>query len=77
VHDLFYDSTRIAELVEIVAAIAREHGSVDAARFRDTIGLGRKRSIQILEFFDRVGYTRRICDSHVLRVDSSWRVAQS
>ncbi|HEX9208475.1 MAG TPA: selenocysteine-specific translation elongation factor [Steroidobacteraceae bacterium] len=77
VRDLFYDSGRIAELAVIVAGIAQEHGGVDAARFRDAIGLGRKRSIQILEFFDRVGYTRRVRDSHVLRVDSGWRVAPS
>lgn len=77
VRDLFYDSDRIGELAETIAEIARGHGAVDAAHFRDAIGLGRKRSIQILEFFDRVGYTRRIADAHVLRVDSGWRVARS
>jgi selenocysteine-specific elongation factor len=29
-------------------------------KFRDQIGIGRKRAIQILEFFDRIGFTRRI-----------------
>ena len=29
--------------------------------------------IQILEFFDRVGHTRRIRDTRVVRTDSSWR----
>jgi selenocysteine-specific elongation factor len=29
---------------------------------------------QILEFFDRVGYTRRVRDAHVLRGDSGWRL---
>jgi len=77
VRDLFYDSVRIGELAEVAAGIAREHGAVDAARYRDAIGLGRKRTVQILEFFDRVGYTRRVHDSHVLRVDSGWRVARS
>ncbi len=73
VRDLFYDRERIAELAEIVGAATREHGGVNAARFRDTLGLGRKRAIQILEFFDRVGYTRRVRDAHVLRPDSAWR----
>jgi selenocysteine-specific elongation factor len=77
VRDLFYDTGRVGELAGIAAAIAREHGGIDAARFRDAIGLGRKRTIQILEFFDRVGFTRRINDTHVLRIDSGWRVAQS
>lgn len=77
VRDLFYDGERIGELAAIAAGIAGQHGAVDAARFRDAIGLGRKRSIQILEYFDRVGYTRRVRDSHVVRVDSGWRVARS
>ena len=51
----------------IVASLAHEHGAVNAARYRDAIGLGRKRTIQILEFFDRIGYTRRVHDAHVLR----------
>ena len=75
VRDLFYDRNRIGELADVVTALAREHGTVDAARFRDAIHLGRKRTIQILEFFDRVGYTRRVRDTHVLRPDSdiSWK----
>jgi selenocysteine-specific elongation factor len=72
VHDLFYDSDRVDTLAGVVASLAREQGSVDAASYRDAIGLGRKRTIQILEFFDRVGYTRRVHDVHVLRNDSSW-----
>ena len=43
---------------------------VRAAAFRDRIGLGRKRAIQILEFFDRIGYTRRARDDHRIRGDS-------
>jgi len=73
VRDLFYDRERIAELAQIVGAATGEHGGVNAARFRDTLGTGRKRAIQILEFFDRVGYTRRVRDAHVLRPDSAWR----
>jgi selenocysteine-specific elongation factor len=44
-----------------------------AAPFRDASALGRKRAIQVLEFFDRVGYTRFHRDLHVLRVDSRWQ----
>jgi selenocysteine-specific elongation factor len=72
VRDLFYDRDSIGELASIVTRLARESGAVDAARYRDALGLGRKRTIQILEFFDRVGYTRRVKDSHVLRSDSGW-----
>ena len=72
VRDLFYDSERIRELADIVAGLAREDGAVSASRYRDAIGLGRKRAIQILEFFDRIGYTRRAHDVHLLRQDSGW-----
>jgi selenocysteine-specific elongation factor len=73
VHDLFYDSERVGELADVISALAREHGAVSAACYRDATGLGRKRTIQILEFFDRIGYTRRLHDVHVLRGDSGWQ----
>ena len=75
VRDLFYHravvgelGTLVGELAEVGArALARagagadaERQPVKAAALRDVTGLGRKRAIQILEFFDRVGYTRRI-----------------
>jgi len=69
VRDLFYARERIAELAGIIETCAREQGAVSAAGFRDTTGLGRKRAVQILEFFDRVGYTRRVRDTHVPRSD--------
>jgi selenocysteine-specific elongation factor len=74
VRDLFYDRECVGELAAIITRLAQQHGAVDAARYRDVLGLGRKRTVQILEFFDRVGYTRRVRDSHVLRTDSGWRL---
>ncbi|MBN8749814.1 MAG: SelB C-terminal domain-containing protein [Variovorax sp.] len=47
-------------------------GAVEARDFRDAVQLGRKRAIQILEFFDRVGYTRRVGDAHLLRPQARW-----
>ena len=76
VPDLFYAPARIAELAAIVAQLSRASGTVDAATFRDAIGLGRKRSIQILEFFNRVGYTRRVGDQHRPRGDLQWNAAR-
>jgi selenocysteine-specific elongation factor len=73
VHDLFYDRKSVDELATVIATLAREHGSIEAAQYRDAVGLGRKRAIQILEFFDRVGHTRRMRDGRVLRADSGWR----
>jgi selenocysteine-specific elongation factor len=71
VRDLFYDPDVVRELARTIERIASgQNGAVEAAAFRDATGLGRKRAIQILEFFDRVGYTRFQRDRHLLRSDS-------
>ena len=49
---------RMAEIAIAVAARARE-GRFTAAEFRDRLDNGRKVAIQILEFFDRHGFTIR------------------
>ncbi|NYT59955.1 selenocysteine-specific translation elongation factor [Alcaligenaceae bacterium] len=66
VRDLFYHRESIISLAELITTTEDGEGT-SAAQFRDSTGLGRKRSIQILEFFDRSGYTRRLRDKHVLR----------
>ncbi len=71
VRDLFYHRDTIVDLLRLIAALAHEQGgSLTASAFRDATDLGRKRAIQILEFFDRVGYTRFQRDVHHLRTDS-------
>lgn len=70
VRDLFYHRKQITRLAELVGELGGDEG-VTAAVFRDATGLGRKRAIQILEFFDRAGYTRRLRDKHVPRGDSA------
>jgi len=72
VPDLYFEREAVAELARIVDQLAAQHGTVEAAVFRDAVALGRKRAIQILEFFDRVGYTRRVGDAHVLRGAAGW-----
>lgn len=65
-HDHFFTHAAVVELAAIARNLA-EDGQLEAASFRDRIGVGRKLAIQILEFFDRVGFTRRAHDSHTLR----------
>ena len=69
VKDLFYHPAVMQEAATLVRRLAHEDagGEVTAARFRDETGLGRKRAIQILEFFDRIGFLRRVGDVHLLR----------
>lgn len=63
VPDLFYHPAPLAELAHIVATLEE----AQAASFRDAAGLGRKRAVQLLEYFDRVGYTRRVRNIHLVR----------
>jgi selenocysteine-specific elongation factor len=73
--DHYFTASAVAELADIVRQLYEEHGAARAALFRDIIfadgGGGRKVAIRILEFFDRVGYTRRIRDDHVLRRENT------
>jgi selenocysteine-specific elongation factor len=74
-HDHFFVSEAVAEMAEIVGELSSSLGATRAAEFRDRIGTGRKLAIQILEFFDRVGYTRRVRDDHLVRRDNPWRAS--
>ncbi len=49
---------RLGEHAELLAASA-EDGMFSAATFRDRTGIGRNLTIEVVEFFDRVGFTRR------------------
>jgi selenocysteine-specific elongation factor len=79
VKDLFYPLHTMATLAAIArrVAAASPEGVVTAATFRDATQLGRKRAIQVLEHFDRVGLTRRVGDVHRLRGDSTLFVGEA
>jgi selenocysteine-specific elongation factor len=65
VRDLYFASDAMRQLAAIARRLAAAHGgAVRAAAFRDAAGLGRKRAIQILEYFDRIGFTRRKGRAH-------------
>ncbi|MFO1204946.1 MAG: selenocysteine-specific translation elongation factor [Burkholderiales bacterium] len=70
VRDLFYHPLAIRGLAALANSLQESEGEVRAAAFRDRTALGRKRAIQVLEFFDRVGFTRRVRDRHLVRTDS-------
>ena len=72
-HDHFFLTSAVAELADIAGHVAERHGAARAAEFRDQIATGRKLAIQILEFFDRVGYLRRVRDDHLVRRANPWR----
>ena len=71
VKDLYYPLATVERLAALARDCLAQPEGLQAASFRDATGLGRKRAIQLLEFFDRVGYTRRVKDTHLLRPDTS------
>ncbi|MGV2906082.1 selenocysteine-specific translation elongation factor [Achromobacter sp. AGC25] len=77
VKDLFYHRDQVRALARLAGDLAARPEGLNAAVFRDATGLGRKRAIQILEFFDRVGYTRRVRDTHLLRPESAYAAMQA
>jgi selenocysteine-specific elongation factor len=67
VKDLYLHRDTVVKLAATVRELGQRDGVVRAAPFRDATGLGRKRAIQILEFFDRIGLLRRVRDEHLVR----------
>ena len=65
--DHYFTAAAVAVLARTVATLNQRDGCARAAPLRDEIGGGRKVAIHILEFFDRIGYTRRVRDTHILR----------
>ncbi|HGA2320290.1 TPA: selenocysteine-specific translation elongation factor [Pseudomonas putida] len=70
VRDLFYPEVTLRRMAELLLGQANETPIVQVAAFRDMLGIGRKRSVQILEYFDRLGLTRRVADQRYIRADS-------
>lgn len=71
VKDLFYPEQTLSQLAGHALHLRDEAGIIRAAAFRDRIGIGRKRCIQLLEYFDRIGFTRRFGNERRIREDSA------
>lgn len=59
----------LAELTESLAADNEASAGFSVIQFRDTTGIGRNLCIEILEYFDRVGFTRRDGNARFLRTE--------
>jgi selenocysteine-specific elongation factor len=67
----------LPETVVRLAAVAQEladgdpAGTFTAAAFKDRSGVGRNLTIEILEYLDRIGVTRRVGDTRVMLRDAA------
>lgn len=61
----FYHPEAVRYLARIAETVASEgeEGLFDARAYRDASGIGRNLTIQVLEYFDGAGFTRRIGDT--------------
>ncbi|STS78773.1 selenocysteine-specific translation elongation factor [Klebsiella pneumoniae] len=73
VKDRYYRNDRIVQFAQRCASWIGCAVSTCAADFRDTLNVGRKLAIQILEYFDRIGFTRRRGNDHILRDKALFR----
>ncbi|WAJ36816.1 selenocysteine-specific translation elongation factor [Pseudomonas sp. GOM7] len=71
VKDLFYPEQTLHTLGCHALHLLEQHGSLRVVDWRNRIGIGRKRSIQLLEYFDRIGFTRRLANERRIRSDSA------
>lgn len=62
----FYPPETLRDLAEIAEKVAAdtEGGLITAATFRDATDIGRNLAIEVLEFFNKVKFTRRVGDGH-------------
>ena len=59
----------LAEFTEKLIESSPEEEGFSVIQFRDESGIGRNLCIEILEYFDRVGFTRRNENTRVLRTE--------
>ena len=62
----YFDATALAALAQMAETLAADGGRFDAKGFRDASGIGRNLTIDVLEYFDRKGFTRRVGDERVV-----------
>ncbi|POA50146.1 selenocysteine-specific translation elongation factor [Pseudomonas sp. MPR-ANC1] len=71
VRDLFVTDIVLRQMAAMLLQLAQENPQIQVTCVRDALGLGRKRCIQFLEYFDRLGLTRRLGEHRLIRPDSA------
>ncbi|MFJ2478947.1 selenocysteine-specific translation elongation factor [Pseudomonas sp. NPDC087598] len=71
VRDLFVTDIVLRQMAAMLLQTAQENPQIQVTSVRDALGLGRKRCIQFLEYFDRLGLTRRLGEHRLIRHDNA------
>lgn len=67
VKDRFLMYEQVVNFANQIKAFIAEYGEISVNQFRDQIGYGRKVTVQLMEYYDRVGLLRRKGNVHLLR----------
>ncbi|OOF49727.1 selenocysteine-specific translation elongation factor [Rodentibacter genomosp. 1] len=67
VKDRFFLTETIYAYARLIKQIAEEKGKVSVNEVRDRLNFGRKLTVQLMEYFDRIGFLRRKGNNHILR----------
>ncbi|HUD00316.1 MAG TPA: SelB C-terminal domain-containing protein, partial [Candidatus Polarisedimenticolaceae bacterium] len=68
--DLYFLSSCVDKVEQLLCKHLAEKGEISAATFRDLLGSSRKYTIALLEYFDREGVTLRVGDVRRLKSSS-------
>jgi selenocysteine-specific elongation factor len=69
--DLYFLSSCVDKVKNLLSQHLAEKGDISAATFRDLLGSSRKYTIALLEYFDREGVTLRVGDVRRLKSASA------
>lgn len=72
VKDRFLTFEQITTFADLIKDFIGKNGAISVNQLRDEIGYGRKVTVQLIEYFDRVGFLRRKGDVHLLRDKESY-----
>lgn len=69
--NLFYPMETLHQIRQMVQDYIVKEGSMTAAQFRDLTQSSRKYAVPLLEYFDAVGFTKRVGDARILMEEKS------
>jgi len=62
----YAETALLHEFARVALALARDGSTLSVAEFRDHFGCGRNVLIEVLEYFDAIGFTRRVGNARVI-----------
>lgn len=67
IKDRFLTFEQISAFSNLIKDFISKNGEISVNQLRDEIGYGRKVTVQLIEYFDRIGFLRRKGNVHLLR----------